>query len=458
MQVLNALEDSVLSMLDFVAFIAGDSRDDGPEPQQIPKGFRPLPATDEAEAFTMKIDDHVAHARVNSAQRKLSAFSIQPVQGTVEADWGWELRTMQACCHSVGMLISLAGGVAVCKKLLTILPDLCVWIGVSCVAKGDADPSETKTKLLAPIEALTPALYSIYNLKVNGGTLSESCAVTLQHPNVFTLLGCCCVAAINGLCQQSMPLIWHATLVSESVVACELIASALRKLSKSDLLTVEQLYAQLGRHTVSLPANGLLLDIAIVGDELLGALAAAIPTHMTSVVDSSEAASAVIDAVGNVATLVSTAISIMEPHSNKVGLLPALRSTCGAFWLMLEVVLTVALGRYNISVQILVSAGQEESTSWQCAMEHLLLPGLHDKINIEDVADRCCDICGNICTTLEAVPSLVGKSCEESWIGAYLQSDADFEQICTVLEQTGSLASLGHALRLLALQIRSYSV
>eukprot|EP00892_Ulva_mutabilis_P008335 jgi/Ulvmu1/5874/UM250_0002.1 len=461
LEVLKALEESVSSMLDFISFIAAGTVVEGPEPQQIPKGFGPVADHTDIQPGTCgtATSDHVEHDSAEQVPRKLSSFIVQPFhEGICEAVGAWVPRTMKACCHSTGMLVSLAGGVNASTKLLRLLPDLCTWVCSWNAPEPEVDGIKTPLHLITLIEPFLSALYAVHNLQVSGAAVASSCAEVLQNPKVFMLVGLCCVTIVKRRlqCKASLPSeYWQNTLASDAIVACQLVASAVCILSKAQLNSVEGLYLQLWQHRGFTPSLLLLPEVVVACNELLCTLAVAMPAHVGSAVDCDEDATAIIDGVGALAAVISATVSqFVAPDDVTAEVVSALQSVCGAVRLMLEVILTCASsGQYDELVRTLVSLGEEESTTWRSAKDHLLLACLHEGINTEEICNICCGVCTSASTAIEVAPSLATEVYKGTWFGSYMQIEDGVETLCTALEQTGQSVSVGHALRALVSSI-----
>lgn len=454
LQVLRALQDSASAMLEFIACLTGDTLDDGPKPEQIPKGFRAMsevnsPATE------------CSHSQLEQAKRASTAF-VSEIASAFKAscqtgislleEQGWAHRTLKACCHSVGMLLSLTGGAKICMQLLNMLPNLCSWI----IRSGARHEAVTLKEQVQPVESLISALYSMHTLHVGGGTVADACSNTLNKPEVFMVVGTCCTMMMQH-CQQAdaeVDEFWPRTLSSQIVVGCELTACVIRTSSYKQRQSAELLYMELRSHGFTDSPEAFLPGIVAAGNSMQCALSAAIPVHADSALLRGDDTAMVVEVVAAVADVTVAALSMLDDlHGCDIS--QPLCNTVGVVRLMLEWVLSAGPQNCDHLIQRLVTAAGKQPTCWGADIDHVLLPHINADINVAMVVERCCSICASIVAVVETMPLLASKVSKATWLVRYSQDDAAFEELSKTLEETGASVSLGHALRMLAAGIQS---
>lgn len=452
LQVLKALQETASSMLDFVLFITGDNSGDEPEPEQIPKGFRvevDINAyEDQGGISRMERGDDAGHVDA----RRVSVFKSDHLQDFPgQADRGWALRTLQACCLSIGMLLSLAGGVETSTKLLVALPGLCSWL----CHRRHMEKAVALREQVAPVESLISALYVMQMLHTSGGAVTDTCKAVLQKPEVFTVM-CLCGITTMKHCQEHIHTpgtFWQMTLSSQVVVTCELISATIRNQREDDRLSAEQLYMQLHKCGINDSSVALLPSIVAASNALQCALAVTMPDHASALRNAGDAA-AVVDAIGAVADLTTAAISGVSDFKGS-NILQPLCNAFGALRVSVEFVMMSHSGEYGHLIQGLVSAGAQESTCWQSAPDTALLACVGKGSDVCSIVERCCSICASITSTLETMPPLAAAVRKATWIGQYLKEETDLLPLLKALDEDGTSVSLGHALQMIAIVMRS---
>lgn len=452
LQILKALKESASSMLDFIAFITGDNSGDEPEPVQIPKGFR-------MEADVSASKDHGGHSKVQrgtspefGSSRVFKADKLQELSG--EVDRGWAMRTLQACSVSVGMLLSLTGGVETSTQLLAALPGLCSWV---CHRINTGKAVALKEQV-APVQSLISALHVMQVLNMSGGALTDACKTVLQKPEVFMVV---CLCGITSMKQwqeyiQSASIFWHESLSSKVVVTCELISAAFRNLSDDSRLSAGQLYMQVHKCSVKNSSEALLPCLVATSNELQCALVFAMPDITSALREAADGTdvAAVVDAVGAVADLTTAAMSDLSEFKGS-DIFQPLCNAFGALRLLVEFVIMSRTGEHAHLIQSLVRAGEQELTCWQTAPDNALLAFVEKGSDVCPIVERCCSICASITFTLEMMPPLSTTVRKATWIGQYLEEETDLLLLLKTLEEDGSSVSLGHALNSIAIVLRS---
>ena len=469
MQMLFAIRDSVQAMLDFIMLCVRGDMVDGPEPEQIPKGFRkPEPVSPaqildgravasssvalcEGKAPTQSKD--VPSASVLASQDggyRIASFTPIP-------DTDWVQECIQQCCQCAGCFLSMAGDETLFLKLFEGLPALCRWmLGTASGGLVGHVPGVVEDL----VKPLVPTIYSVQVLHSSEAAVIAACEKALQQPEVVV---CMCICS-NSMAQSVSVdagvegSVWDRHTVSPVETMCELLASVLSSIPPEVSESADALHAKLQTGSNSDGndiADSLLQETSMTVHKLVSTLGPALPAYADSCEDGEDVA-AVVDVVLSTAELMLIAAgSSVAQHQGQLRWIDLISSVAESLRIAIEYVLRVVQADYTQLVRSLVSSGHDSKSCWSGGGEHLLFAAVSDDTDVSRVADRCANLCSRLCACLEGQDVAANLVCGQTWFQQWLQSNEEVYQLISALEVSEATVSLGHSLQLLAVVLQS---
>ena len=464
-----AIRDSVQAMLDFILLCVRGEMVDGPEPEQIPKGFRKPEASSPAQ-----IADSSAVASSSTAVcgGKAAAHSKDAVSSTVSASQDTEYRIpsftpspdphwiqdcLQQCCQCAGCFLSMAGDEALFLKLFQGLPALCGWmLGTTSVGLVDHIPGVIED-LMKP---LVPTIYSVQVLRSSEPAVIAACQKALQQPEVVV-----CMCMCSNLMAKSVSVepgtedsVWHSHIISPVETMCELLASVLSSIAPEVSADADALHAKLRASSKSDGSDlddSLLQEVALTVHKLVGILGPALPAYADGCEDGDEVAAVVDVVLATAELMVIAAGSSLAQHQGQQRWIDLLSSVAESLRIAIEYVLRVVQADYSQLVRSLISSGHDSKSCWSGGGEHLLFAAVSEDIDVSRVADRCANLCSRLCACLEGQDVAANLVCEQTWFQQWLQSNEQVYLLVSALESSEATVSLGHSLQLLAVVLQT---
>lgn len=462
MQALLAVKDTVQSMLDFILLCVRGDLVDGPEPEQIPKGFRrPEPAPNQSAEGTDQVQqDSDPSLDVSMPQmKKIGADGT--AYGDTTPDPNWAQDSLQQCCHCVGYFLSMAGDEDLFLKLFSGLPALCSWM----LGVNDEAPVKfvsTPVAIRDVTKSIMLALYSTHVLRSSAPAVVSACTKACQAPEVVICLCTCCRSMIDSMRTEAEvdteDKVWHSRFLSPVETMCELLTSVL--CSKTEVAAnADSLHAKLHASKTeadddSIPSESLMQQTALAVHKFVCTIAPKLGEHANTCEDGDDVTE-IVDTIVATAELMlvttDSSVSLQPGDQRWVGIIAAVAE---ALRIAVEYVLRVVEADYTPLIRSLVSGGQDSKSCWSGGGEHLLLACVEDDVDVSRVADKCAQICSRLCACLEEHETATKVLCEQTWLDPWLRSNDHVYQIVSVLENSEETVSLGHSLRLLAVSLQ----
>jgi hypothetical protein len=473
MQVIATIQEAVHSMLDFIYLVLRSEVIDGPEPQQIPKGFRKdasLEAPD-GDTSTMETASQPIKAQVQLTKSGLSAEGAVDVlaaslaQATVSdcspgvegPDLHWLIQTLQECCRATGCFLSMCGDEAETLRLIKVFPDLCSWI---LNIDGTEQPyaqlgsREERLRLLQP---LLPALYTVQVLHTCTPEVLGTCEAALFQRQSILCIGICCISLAKSCASGDIMGLWAEVVASPINVACELCSSVLRSAQPEAVHAAETTYLAASDEGGALCGDdrGLSQAVARAVHELVCVLSPTLPAHCDTMDGTDDVASVIDVILGTAELMLIAAGPFMDEHAGEHGWVELVSAAAEALRIAMEYVLRIEEGDFTPLIGKLVETGKHSLTCWGSCREHLLLASVLEPTDVTNVIDRCTDLCVRLCACLEGEAE-AAQVCAQTWLQPWLQEDpAKLHALTSTLEGAEQTLSLGHALQMLAMALQA---
>lgn len=468
MQMLFAIKDSVKAMLDFILLCVRGDLVDGPDPEQIPKGFRkpepvspaqgpectPVGSSAALCAGKMPPNSKEVHSPDSSSPQdggdRIASFMPKP-------DPHWVRECLQQCCQCAGCFLSMAGDETLYLQLFEGLPALCGWmLGTSATGLVEHVPGIIQD-LMKP---LLPTFYSVHVLRTSEPAVLAACEKAFQHPEVIVCMCICCKSMAQSVCVESDSdeRVWKSQLVSPIETICELLASVLSSAKPEVSASADALHAKL--HALSKSdesdlADSLMQETSLMVHKLVCTMAPALPAHADKCEDADEVTAVVDTIVSTAELMLISAGSSVAQHQGQQRWIDVVSCVVEALRIAVEFVLRVVQADYTQLVRSLVSSGHDSTSCWSGGGEHLLFACVTEGADVSRVADRCANLCSRLCACLEGQEVAANQVCERTWFQQWLRSNEQLYQLVSALESSEATVSLGHSLRLLAVALQS---
>lgn len=463
-----AIRDSVQAMLDFILLCVRGDLVDGPDPEQIPKGFRrpepEFPATGSDSAVARVSTAPVTSSKPAHSKVVLSSGASLPEDAgnriasfTPHPDPHWVQECLQQCSQCVGCFLSMAGDESLYLQLFESLPALCSWmLGLNGTGLVDHVP-RVIGNLMKP---LLPTLYSVHVLHSSEPAVIAACQKACQQPAVLVCMCICCHSMAARVCEElgTEETVWRSHLLSPVETICELLASVLASATQEVSASADALRAKL--HHSSRPddnglADSLLQETSLMVHKVVCTIAPALSAHADSCEDADDV-TAVVDTIVSTAELMLIAAgSSVAQYPGQQRWIDVVAAVAEALRIAVEYVLKVEQADYTHLVRSLVLSGHDSSSCWSGGGEHLLFACLTGDTDVSRVADRCASLCSRLCACLEGQEAAANLVCEQTWFQQWLRNNEQVYQLVSALESSEAAVSLGHSLRLLAVTLQT---